>query len=178
MQCHARMVSFNTYFYTASSRKQKKILLNSFYEMCITLTPKAHKDSTMKDNCRPIALVHINVLRKNSARKNYHISFPCFYSMPCFKECKLYISFGSQPKGRSQAPSHLIRESGLFRAFCIALCWLCTEEEARANYAHSSSMCTNSAFASSLFHSFPLHLFHQSYCASLCKTFRSTQDVN
>ena len=32
----------------------------SFYEATVTLTPKAHRDSTKKENYRPISLMNIN----------------------------------------------------------------------------------------------------------------------
>ena len=35
-------------------------LPNSFYEATVNLTPKPHKDSTKKENFRPISLININ----------------------------------------------------------------------------------------------------------------------
>lgn len=42
------------------NRSQKKNLLNSFYEANIILTPKTDKDSTRKDNYRPILFINID----------------------------------------------------------------------------------------------------------------------
>ena len=42
----------------------------SFYEATITLIPKADKDNTKKENCRPISLMNIDAktLKKNSRK--------------------------------------------------------------------------------------------------------------
>ena len=47
-------------------------LLNSFYEATITLTPKADKDVTKKENYRPISLINIRCKnpQQNTSKQN------------------------------------------------------------------------------------------------------------
>ena len=49
------------------SQNTDRIFPNSFYEATVTLTPKAHRDSTKKENYSPIFLININA--KNTCNK-------------------------------------------------------------------------------------------------------------
>ena len=40
---------------------EKEMLLNSYYEISITLIPKTKKDITKRENYRPIALMNIDI---------------------------------------------------------------------------------------------------------------------
>jgi hypothetical protein len=53
-------------------------LPNSFYESKIALIPKAYKDSTKKDNFRPISLININAKIKFSQTRSRNTSQPWF----------------------------------------------------------------------------------------------------
>jgi hypothetical protein len=52
--------------------EREEKLSNSFYEASITLIPKLDKNTTKKENCRPIPLMNLNtkILNKNN---KYHI---------------------------------------------------------------------------------------------------------
>jgi hypothetical protein len=56
--------------------KRKGILLNSFYEANITLILKPDKDTSKKENYRPISLTNINekILNKIMANQIHNIS--------------------------------------------------------------------------------------------------------
>ena len=41
-------------------KKNRRIIANFFYEATVTLIPKPHKDSTKKENYRPISLMNID----------------------------------------------------------------------------------------------------------------------
>ena len=47
-------------------------LMNSFYKATITLIPKSDKDSTRKENYRPILLINIDakILKKKFSKQN------------------------------------------------------------------------------------------------------------
>jgi hypothetical protein len=45
-------------------------LPNSFYEATVTLIPKPHKDSTKRDNVKPISLMNIDTKILNTQKPN------------------------------------------------------------------------------------------------------------
>lgn len=85
---------------------------------CIALIPKADKDSAVRERTN-ISQEYRDIQRTHSTSMNYHYSLPFSYSMPLCKECKLYISFGIQPKGRGLAPSHSDSEHRLSILPCL-----------------------------------------------------------
>lgn len=48
-------------------------MTNSFYEVIVTLIPKPHKDSTKKENYRPISLMNTDV---NNNHTHIHTQTP------------------------------------------------------------------------------------------------------
>jgi len=60
----------NANFLQLFSRIEEGTLPSSFYEANITLTPKADKDTTRKENHRPISLMNMDTKFLNKIRTN------------------------------------------------------------------------------------------------------------
>jgi len=50
---------------------EKEMLLNSYYEVSITLIPKTEKDITKRENYRPIALMNTDKNLKQNINKQF-----------------------------------------------------------------------------------------------------------